>query len=98
PSTDIVVNIKNTNRDGYIPYGGTFGFSNAVEIPMPLDHRTTDLNTALEWSNNKGMVRLGWDGSTFNNELQSVVWDNPIFYGPDSTSAPSQGRLASWPD
>ena len=98
PSTDIVVNIKNTNRDGYIPYGGTFGFSNAVEIPMPLNHRTTDFATALEWSNTKGLLSVGWDGSAFNNNIDSVVWDNPIFYGPDSTSAPSQGRMASWPD
>ncbi|HEX8030664.1 MAG TPA: MtrB/PioB family outer membrane beta-barrel protein [Vicinamibacterales bacterium] len=98
PTTDIVVNIKNTNREGHIPYGGTFGFSNAVEIPMPLKHRTTDLNTALEWSNNQGLVRVGWDGSTFNNDLQSVVWDNPIYYGPDAAGTPSQGRLASWPD
>lgn len=98
PSTDISVNLRNINRSGYIPFGGTFGFSNAVEIPMPVDHRTTDLNAALEWSNNKGLVRLGWDGSGFNNELESVVWDNPIYFGPDSTSAPSQGRLASWPE
>jgi len=90
PSLDIDVRVKNTNRTGNIPFGGTFGFSNAVEIPMPLDHRTTDLNTALEWSNGKGMLRLGWDGSAFNNQLDSVVWDNPLRYGPDTTSAPSQ--------
>ena len=90
--------IKNTNRDGHIPFGGTFGFSNAVEIPMPLDHRTTDLKTALEWSNNKGLARFGWDGSTFDNTIESVVWDNPLRFGPDIVGAPSQGRHASWPD
>jgi MtrB/PioB family decaheme-associated outer membrane protein len=98
PNTDIVVTVKNTNRDGHIPFGGTFGFSNAVEIPMPLDHRTTDLRTALEWSNNRGLVRLGWDGSSFTNNIESVVWDNPLRYGPDAVGLPSQGRLASWPD
>jgi MtrB/PioB family decaheme-associated outer membrane protein len=98
PNTDIVVSVKNTNRDGHIPFGGTFGFSNAVELPMPLDHRTTDLRTALEWSNNKGLVRLGWDGSAFTNGIENVVWDNPLRYGPDAAGAPSQGRLASWPD
>jgi MtrB/PioB family decaheme-associated outer membrane protein len=98
PNTDIVVSIKNTNRDGHIPYGGTFGFSNAVEIPMPLDNRTTDLKTALEWSNGKGLLRLGWDGSTFENNLDSVVWDNPLVYGPDASGSPSQGRHTSWPD
>lgn len=98
PNTDIVISVKNTNRDGHIPFGGTFGFSNAVELPMPLDHRTTDLRTALEWSNNKGLLRLGWDGSAFTNNIESVVWDNPLRYGPDAVGLPSQGRLASWPN
>jgi MtrB/PioB family decaheme-associated outer membrane protein len=98
PNTDIIVSIKNTNRDGHIPYGATFGFSNAVEIPMPLDNRTTDLKTALEWSNGKGLLRVGWDGSTFENNIESVVWDNPLVFGPDASGAPSQGRHASWPD
>ena len=61
-------------------------------------HRTTDLATSLEWSNNKGLVRFGWDGSTFDNTLDSVVWDNPLRFGPDASGAPSQGRHASWPD
>ena len=98
PNTDIVLQIKNTNRDGHIPFGGTFGFSNAVEIPMPLNHRTTDLKTAIEWSNNKGLARFGWDGSTFDNTLESVVWDNPLRFGPDIVGGPSQGRHASWAD
>ena len=95
---NIVIQVKNTNRDGHIPYGATFGFSNAVEIPMPLDHRTTDLKTAIEWSNNKGLARFGWDGSTFDNTIDSVVWDNPLRFGPDAVGGPSQGRHASWPD
>jgi MtrB/PioB family decaheme-associated outer membrane protein len=98
PNTNIVVQVKNTNRDGHIPFGATFGFSNAVEIPMPVSHRTTDLKTSLEYSNSKGMVRLGWDGSTFDNSIDSVVWDNPLRFGPDISGAPSQGRHTSWAD
>ena len=92
PNTNIVIQVKNTNRDGHIPFGATFGFSNAVEIPMPLDHRTTDLKTSIEWSNNKGMANFGWDGSSFDNNIESVVWDNPLRFGPDAVGAPSQGR------
>ena len=95
---DLVARVKNTNREGHIPFGATFGFSNAVEIPMPVNHRTTDLNAALEWSNGKGLARLGWDASTFDNALESVVWDNPLRFGPDISGGPSQGRHTSWPD
>ena len=95
--TDVSVHIRNTTREGSIPFGGTFGFSNAVELPVPVDTRVTDVRTAFEWGNQTGMLRFGWDGSTFDNHVESVVWDNPIRYGPDATGAPSQGRMALWP-
>jgi MtrB/PioB family decaheme-associated outer membrane protein len=96
PNTDVSVYIRNTNREGHIPFGGTFGFSNAVEIPAPLDTRTTDLRATVQWANTRGMLRVGWDASAFKNDLDAVVWDNPLVFS-DSTSSPSQGRLASWP-
>lgn len=96
-STDITLRVRNTTREGNIPFGGTFGFSNAVELPVPVDTRHTELQTALEWGNESGMLRLGWDGSTFDNNVESVTWDNPLRYGPDIAGAPSQGRMSLWP-
>ena len=98
PQTAITLKIKNTQREGQIPFGGTFGFNNAVELPVPVDTRTTDFQSALEWANNRGLVRVGWDYSTFNNNTETVVWDNPLRYGPDISGGPSQGRMALWPD
>ncbi|MGD9904912.1 MAG: MtrB/PioB family outer membrane beta-barrel protein [Vicinamibacterales bacterium] len=96
-STDVVVRVTNTTREGAIPYGGTFGFSNAVEIAAPVDTRTTDITTAIEWANATSMVRVGWDGSAFDNDVESVTWDNPLRFGPDAAGSPSQGRMALWP-
>lgn len=96
-NTDISILFRSTERDGSIPFGGTFGFSNAVELPVPVNHRTTDVRTAFEWGNQTGMLRLGWDGSLFDNHVESVIWDNPLRFGPDISGTPSQGRMASWP-
>ncbi len=96
-ATDIAVKVKNTTREGAIPFGATFGHGNAVELPVPIDTRTTDVQTSLEWANAKGMVRVGWDGSSFNNNVESVTWDNPLRFGPDIAGLPSQGRMALWP-
>ncbi len=96
-STDISLKVTNTTREGNIPFGGTFGFSNAVELPVPVDWRHTELQTALEWGNESGMLRVGWDGSTFDNNVESVTWDNPLRYGPDIAGQPSQGRMSLWP-
>ncbi len=90
---DLAVTVKNTTRQGALPFGATFGFNNAVELPMPVDTRTTDVRTALEWANTKGMVRIGWDGSAFDNNVETVTWDNPLRFGPDLAGAPSQGRM-----
>jgi len=96
-SSDLSIRIRNTMREGNIPFGGTFGFNNAVELPVPVDTRITDLQTSYEWGNNTGMFRVGWDGSTFANNIDSVTWDNPLRFGPDLAATPSQGRMALWP-
>ncbi len=96
-STDLTLKVRNTTREGAIPFGATFGFNNAVELPVPVDTRHTELQTALEWGNETGMLRLGWDGSTFHNNVESVTWDNPLRYGPDISGTPSQGRMSLWP-
>jgi MtrB/PioB family decaheme-associated outer membrane protein len=96
-SIDLILRVKNTTRTGAIPFGGTFGFNNAVELPVPVDTRTSEVQTALEWGNGTRMLRVGWDGSSFANDVESVTWDNPLRYGPDVTGTPSQGRMALWP-
>jgi MtrB/PioB family decaheme-associated outer membrane protein len=95
--TDLMLQVRTSNRDGSIPFGGSFGLNNAVELPIPIDYRTTDVRTAFEFANQRGMLRLGWDGSTFDNDVDGIVWDNPIRFGPDAAGAPSQGRMGSWP-
>jgi MtrB/PioB family decaheme-associated outer membrane protein len=91
-------------RAGNMPYGASFAFNNSNELPIPLDNRTTDLSAGLEWVNNQwGMLRFAWDGSWFSNNIDTLVWDNPIRatdtspYDPSGYSngnGPAQGRLA----
>jgi MtrB/PioB family decaheme-associated outer membrane protein len=66
-------------RGGNMPYGASFAFNNGNELPIPLDNRTTDLSAGLEWANKKGMLRVGWDGSWYSNNIDTLVWDNPLF-------------------
>ena len=58
----------------------------------------------MEWARGRGLIRVAYDGSWFNNEIQTLVWDNPIRF-TDRTyetayvagDGASQGRLALWP-
>ncbi|MFN8061936.1 MAG: MtrB/PioB family outer membrane beta-barrel protein [Vicinamibacterales bacterium] len=70
--------VTSTRRDGHQPWGASFSFNNAVEVPLPLDNRTNDVSLGLEYASTKGMVRVGWDGSWFTNNIDSLTWDNPI--------------------
>jgi MtrB/PioB family decaheme-associated outer membrane protein len=75
---DVSVGFSTTSKTGNQPWAASFAFNNADELPLPLDNRTNDISTGLEWANRKGMVRVAWDGSFFNNNLQTLTWDNPI--------------------
>src|SRR5262245_5088758 len=96
PDVDVKVNLTTTARKGAQQWGVGFGVSNMVEVPAPLDHRTTDLGTTLEWANGQRMLRVGYDGSWFRNAVESLIVDNPMRF-TDTATAASQARMALWP-
>ncbi|HEY5618905.1 MAG TPA: MtrB/PioB family outer membrane beta-barrel protein [Vicinamibacterales bacterium] len=75
---DVDARFLSSGRDGQQPWGASFAFNNAIELPKPLDDRTNDLSLGASWANPRGMFRVGWDGSWFTNHMKSLVWDNPI--------------------
>jgi MtrB/PioB family decaheme-associated outer membrane protein len=101
---DVKLNLKQTRREGTQPFFGSFGFSDAVELAAPVDTLTRDVNAGIEWARAGGSLRLGYDGSWFDNNVPSLVWDNPLKV-TDSVSdsgyrdglAGAQGRMALWP-
>lgn len=70
--------LRSSNRSGAQPWGASFAFNNGNEVPVPLENRTTDFTAGVEWANQRGMVRVAWDASWFNNDIQVLEWDNPI--------------------
>lgn len=102
---DVTFDLTNTRREGNMPWGASYAFNFGVEVPVPIDSRTTGISTAAEWANQTGMVRVGYDGSWFDNRVETLVWDNPLKL-TDSTASnayvtglgTSQGRMALWPD
>lgn len=97
-AVDWTLSMKTTAREGSQAWAGTFGFGNAVELAVPVDTRTTDVGTALEWANERGMARVGYDSSFFRNGVGTLVWDNPLRLTDSPTAGPSQGRMALWPN
>ncbi|MEW5983364.1 MAG: MtrB/PioB family outer membrane beta-barrel protein [Acidobacteriota bacterium] len=64
-------------KAGTQPWGASYAFRNANEVPLPIDHRTNELSVAAEWANQKGMFRAAWEYSAFSNAFDAFEWDNP---------------------
>jgi MtrB/PioB family decaheme-associated outer membrane protein len=95
---DLNVTVKNTDRTGSQPMSAGFGFSMATdELAAPIDTRTTEFGTSLDWANDRGYAKLAYDGSFFRNNISSLTWANPL-RAVDASGGPSQGRLSLWPD
>ena len=85
------------SRQGNRAFGGSFGFSNATEIPEPIDYDTTGAEFSGEWSGKAGGVRLGYRYSKFENNINTLTWDNPFratdATDPNAYTAPGTGSV-----
>lgn len=93
---DITGSFTTTKHSGELPWGATFGFSNDVEVALPYDSRTNDLSMGAEWTNDRAMVRVAYDGSWFDNRADTLVWDSPL-RADAIAGGPNQGQMALWP-
>jgi MtrB/PioB family decaheme-associated outer membrane protein len=87
----IHLNIRNTDKQGAIPYGGSFGHSSFVETPAPVEHNLLDVDAGGEYVRGHALARVGYTASIFHNDITSFIFDNP-YRLTDTTSAPSAGR------
>ena len=96
PSWTMNALLRFTNRKGAIPFGGSFGHSTLVEMPLAIQHRTTNVEGNAEYANGDYLVRVGASGSLFNNATTQFAWDNP-FVTTDASNASSRGRASVAP-
>jgi hypothetical protein len=79
PTVPFSFNVKGSyeTRSGNRPYGTPLGFSNAIELPEPIHYKTTNVDTNLEYDKPWGTVKAGFAASMFDNDVQTLTWDNP---------------------
>lgn len=87
-------------RAGTKPFGAAFGFSSAIEVPMPIAQRSVEADALLEYRRNRLTVQGDLGVSDFHNNVDKLVIDNPKRL-TDRTSATSYtggdgSRLGQW--
>ncbi len=75
PDLDVSAAFESTRRDGTQQWAGAFGFNPVVEMPASVDNRTNTFTLGAEWGNQKGMFRVQYLGSWFDNNVQTLIWD-----------------------
>jgi MtrB/PioB family decaheme-associated outer membrane protein len=98
PTRELTVkgNFRRTDREGTIPYGGSFGHSSVVELPAPTNHTLSDFEATAEYARDPVLLRGGYTGSWFHNDVTSLIFDNP-YRAIDVPATPSRGRLSLAP-
>jgi MtrB/PioB family decaheme-associated outer membrane protein len=65
-------------RTGTRESSASFGFNFSNELPEPIDYITTNLDARAEYTKGWGTLQAGYDVSLFDNEIESMIWDNPF--------------------
>lgn len=79
PSVPLTLNLKASRetRNGSRPLGTALGTSFTIELPEPIRYTTSQINASAELSQKWGTVQAGYYLSLFDNEVESLTWDNP---------------------
>lgn len=84
------VDYRRETKEGTRAVGGTIGNTGgnrrSAILPAPVDFVTDIVDATLEYAGDRFQVGVGFHGSFFQNERNSVTWRNPF------------GQIAGWAD
>lgn len=83
-------------KSGNQPWGASFAFNDANELPMALSNTTNEFQAGIELNKPAwGMVRAEYLGSWFKNDFASLMWDNPLM-ATDYNSGKGYSATSPW--
>jgi MtrB/PioB family decaheme-associated outer membrane protein len=85
-------------RDGTKAFGGSFGFSNAVEITEPIHQTMVQGEARASYVRKRVALEVSGGVDAFENEVDALVFDNPRRYTDSPTAGSSRGRIDLYPD
>src|SRR6266540_298444 len=107
PDLDLRAEYTRIRKDGDKPFGMAFGSpgNNFYEILQPIEQTIHDLRLKATFARERWQVQVGYTLSVFDNDVKSVIADNPCFAnvaacgaGDGGAAAPAAGRVSLAPD
>jgi MtrB/PioB family decaheme-associated outer membrane protein len=90
-SMDLGVKYTYTEKEGTIPLGPGFGSpgGNIVELPAPVFNQTHLAEAKLQYARPGWNIGGGYTGSFFNQGINNITFDNPLFVTPPTPTNPN---------
>jgi len=85
-------------RNGTKAYGGSFGFSSAVEITEPINQTMAEGEARLSYYKDRVTLEAIGGVSAFQNNVDALIWDNPRRLTDSPTAGAGAGRIDLYPD
>ncbi len=99
PDWDLRAEYTRTRKEGSRPIGTTTSsFTNQVELPEPIEQTVHDFRLTAELAREEWQLQFSYNLSLFKNDVDVLVWDNPLRVTDDATLGPARSRLDLAPD
>jgi MtrB/PioB family decaheme-associated outer membrane protein len=82
--------------EGNKPGDASFGFSQAVQVPIPVDWKTYNLHAGTQYDTKDVQLGVKYQMSSFNNDIETLAWDNPRTL-TDQAKVPAMGQMSLAP-
>ncbi len=98
PEWDIGARWTNMQKEDGRPMGLTYGFGPTTEITEPIDQTINDVRLSGGFVREAWQLQLNYTLSSFTNNVDALIADNPVRITDDATAGPVRGRLDLTPD
>ncbi len=90
------ITANHLEREGDMPWSGhsAYGFSDTVELPLPIDDHTTNTNALLGWKNKQFYAALGAAFSEYGDSAEYTRFQDPFATG----ATQAYGTIVGPPD
>jgi MtrB/PioB family decaheme-associated outer membrane protein len=92
-SLDLGVRYTYTEKDGTVPLGNGLSSPGGqiIELPAPRFDRTHIADAKLQYARPGWNIGLGYTGSFFDQGINNITFDNPLYKGAPTTTLSNQG-------
>jgi MtrB/PioB family decaheme-associated outer membrane protein len=91
------IGVSEDRTVGNKPMGASFGSSQAVQLPEPIDYETYNLHAGTQYNTKDVQAGIKYQLSSFNNNIETLTWDNSKTL-TNQAAVPAAGQMSLAPN